>query len=159
AAHLHGLAGRGLARRRPRAAPAGPADPRRRRPRHARPDPARAARALHGRAGQRPPRGRRRPGLPRGGRGPAGRPARQGEGRFEVSAAPRWALVPVVLLVLCVGGQVLLITASSAAPGLSVEPHYYEKAQGWDERQAQERRAADLGWRVDVEVVPGEVRV
>ncbi len=76
-----------------------------------------------------------------------------------MSAATRWALVPVVLLVLCVGGQVILVTASNAAPGLAVEPHYYEKAQRWDERQAQERRAADLGWRVDVEVVPGEVRV
>lgn len=76
-----------------------------------------------------------------------------------MSAATRWALVPVVLLLLCIGGQVILVSASNAAPGLAVEPHYYEKAQRWDERQAQERRATDLGWRVDVDLAPGEVHV
>ncbi len=77
-----------------------------------------------------------------------------------MTAGTRWALAPVALLVLCVAGQVILVSASNAAPGLSVEPHYYEKAQGWDERQAQERRVTDLGWQVDVDVpAADEVRV
>lgn len=69
-----------------------------------------------------------------------------------MNAGTRWALAPVALLVLCITGQVILVTASNAAPGLSVEPHYYEKAQGWDQRQAQERRVQELGWEVAVDL-------
>lgn len=77
-----------------------------------------------------------------------------------MSAGRGWALAPVVLLVLCVGGQAVLVAASRSQPGLAVTPHYYEEAQRWDERHAQEQRVADLGWRVDVDVLAGrEVEV
>lgn len=43
-----------------------------------------------------------------------------------------WPLVPVVLLALCVAGQVVILVAAGRQRGLSVEPNYYERAVRWD---------------------------
>ena len=55
-------------------------------------------------------------------------------------SARLWPWVPVLLLVLCVAGQVVLFVAARGRPGLAVEANYYEKAQRWDERRAEEER-------------------
>lgn len=70
-----------------------------------------------------------------------------------------WPFAPVLLLGLCVTIQTALVTSSSRQPGLAVEPHYYEAGLAWDERQAEERRVAALGWQVEVEVARGDVLV
>lgn len=56
-------------------------------------------------------------------------------------SARLWPFVPVALLIMCVATQAVLFVAARSQPGLRVEPNYYEKAQRWDERQAEARAA------------------
>lgn len=66
----------------------------------------------------------------------------------------QWPLLIGALLTLGVAVNVVLMVAATGDPSFSVEPDYYGKAVRWDDRMAQERRNADLGWRVEIEAIP-----
>jgi nitrogen fixation protein FixH len=67
-----------------------------------------------------------------------------------ISAARRWALTPVALLLACIGGQVVLVRATRGQPGLAVDEGYDERARRFDELEAGARKGEALGWRLDV---------
>jgi hypothetical protein len=62
-----------------------------------------------------------------------------------------WAMVPVVLLSLGVGGVVLLGSIASNDPGFALERDYYRRAVQWDRTQAERAENERLGYRVAVE--------
>jgi hypothetical protein len=62
-----------------------------------------------------------------------------------------WAMVPVVLLSLGVGGVVLLGSIASNDPGFALERDYYKRAVEWDRTQAERAENARLGYRIAVE--------
>lgn len=67
---------------------------------------------------------------------------------------PAWiigpALVGVITLATMIGAAALIYHAH-ADPSFAVEADYYDKAVHWDDSAAQERRNAELGWRLLIE--------
>lgn len=62
-----------------------------------------------------------------------------------------WPLLIVVLLVVGgIGPNLILLAFATGDPSFSVEPDYYEKSLRWDERLAQDRRNAELGWTLGI---------
>jgi nitrogen fixation protein FixH len=49
-----------------------------------------------------------------------------------------------------------MVWVATTNDSYAVEPDYYAKALAWDERRAQDRRNAELGWRLEFTVVPAE---
>lgn len=49
-------------------------------------------------------------------------------------------------------GAALLIYHAHSDPSFAVEEDYYDRAVHWDDAAAQERRNAELGWRVDADL-------
>jgi len=66
-----------------------------------------------------------------------------------------WPAIVVGLLVLGVGANVLLMLYATGDPSFAVEPDYYAKALAWDDHMAQERRNADLGWTIALDLASG----
>jgi nitrogen fixation protein FixH len=67
-----------------------------------------------------------------------------------ISPARLWSLAPAALLVLCLGGQAVLVRATRGLPGLTVDEGYDERARRFDALSAEARKAEALGWRLDV---------
>lgn len=61
----------------------------------------------------------------------------------------RWAFVPVVLLVVSVGGMGAVAAIAADDPSFSLEPDYYQKAVAWDQHQAERAASARLGWKLE----------
>ena len=58
--------------------------------------------------------------------------------------------LPVLLLLLSVGGWGVMISMATSDPSFGVEPAYYQKAARFDEELARRRASLELGWRVDM---------
>jgi hypothetical protein len=69
------------------------------------------------------------------------------------AARIRWPLIIGGLLATHVGAMMLAVQIASGDSGHAVLPDYYDKAVGWDDRRAEERESARLGW--DVSIAPG----
>jgi nitrogen fixation protein FixH len=66
-----------------------------------------------------------------------------------------WPLLLVGLLIVGgVGPNLILLAMATGDPSFSVEPDYYTKSLHWDDRLAQERRNAELGWSLGLDVRP-----
>lgn len=66
-----------------------------------------------------------------------------------------WPLLIVALLFVGgIGPNLILLAFATGDPSFSVEPDYYEKSLRWDERLAQDRRNADLGWTLRIATRP-----
>ena len=50
--------------------------------------------------------------------------------------------------------MVAMVYVATNNESYAVEPDYYAKAQAWDDRRAQDRTNAELGWRLDFAVEP-----
>lgn len=73
------------------------------------------------------------------------------------AGVPSRVLWPVVIagaLVVHVVASLITVWVATSDPSYAVEDDYYRKAVAWDERRAQERHNAELGWRLDVDVTP-----
>jgi nitrogen fixation protein FixH len=66
----------------------------------------------------------------------------------------RWPLVITIALVLHVVVSLGTVYVATSNPSYAVEEDYYQKALRWDEKRAQDRRNAELGWRLVLEVEP-----
>jgi len=58
----------------------------------------------------------------------------------------RWPLFIIGLLVLQVGLGIFFFLKATSDPSFAVEENYYQKAVNWEEKQAQDRKNAELGW-------------
>jgi nitrogen fixation protein FixH len=63
-------------------------------------------------------------------------------------------LFPFVLLGAMLVGWGYMVSVAINDPGFSVEKDYYEKAVGWDDRQAQRAHNRTLGWRLTPRLEP-----
>ncbi len=61
-----------------------------------------------------------------------------------------WASVPAIILVGLIGTQVIVLSRVLSDPSFAVEEDYYQKAVEWDERQAVQRAAEELGFDFEV---------
>ncbi len=66
----------------------------------------------------------------------------------------RWIYASAGLLAINVLAMAVLVTASSHSAPLVV-PQYYERAVAWDQAMADARRAAALGWRLELALGDG----
>jgi nitrogen fixation protein FixH len=73
-----------------------------------------------------------------------------------MKAARLWPAALVAVLGITVVANALLLYAAHDRDAAVVERDYYRKAMTWDSTLAQERRNAELGWRLDAEL--GAVR-
>jgi len=67
-----------------------------------------------------------------------------------------WPAVIAGALTLHVLAMAAMVYVATSNDSYAVEPDYYAKALAWDERRAQERHNAELGWRLDFAVVPAD---
>lgn len=75
---------------------------------------------------------------------------------MKIQAPPHvlWPAVIAGALVLHVVATLVTVGIASSNPSYAVEEDYYKKAVSWDARRAQERHNAELGWRLDFQIVP-----
>jgi len=66
----------------------------------------------------------------------------------------KWPAIVIALLATHVLACMFFIYLATSNPSFAVEEDYYRKAMHWDERRAQERRNAELGWTAELEVLP-----
>jgi nitrogen fixation protein FixH len=57
-----------------------------------------------------------------------------------------WPFILAGLMAVVLGANLILVLAAYADPSFAVEKDYYRKALAWDEKRAQDRRNAELGW-------------
>lgn len=70
-----------------------------------------------------------------------------------------WIIGPALVGLITVStmiGAAALIYHAHADPSFAVETDYYDKAVHWDDSAAQERRNAELGWRLRLSAGPSE---
>lgn len=67
-----------------------------------------------------------------------------------------WPLLIAGALGLHVAVMMVMVWISTSDDSYAVEPDYYAKALAWDDRRAQERTNAELGWGLDFVVEPAE---
>lgn len=67
-----------------------------------------------------------------------------------------WPLLIAGALGLHVAVMMVMVWISTSDDSYAVEPDYYAKALAWDDRRAQERTNAELGWVLDFVVEPAE---
>jgi len=67
----------------------------------------------------------------------------------------RWPAVIVGALVIHVVVSLTMVWVASSNPSYAVEEDYYQKALHWDEKRAQDRHNAELGWLLGFTVEPG----
>ena len=65
-----------------------------------------------------------------------------------------WPAVIAGALVLHVSAMMVMVWISTSNDSYAVEPDYYAKALAWDEKRAQDRANARLGWTLDFVVEP-----
>jgi nitrogen fixation protein FixH len=66
---------------------------------------------------------------------------------------PAWIIGPALVGVITMStmiGAAALIYHAHADPSFAVETDYYDKAVHWDASAAQQRRSAELGWRLRI---------
>lgn len=63
-----------------------------------------------------------------------------------------WPFFLAGLLVAFVIGDVVMVLIATRDPSFSVEENYYKKGLELDQRRAQERRNAELGWQLSLDV-------
>lgn len=66
----------------------------------------------------------------------------------------RWPLLIIGLLVLQVGLGIFFFFKATSDPSFAVEEDYYQKAINWEDKQAQDRTNAKLGWTLTPVVGP-----
>jgi nitrogen fixation protein FixH len=71
-----------------------------------------------------------------------------------VNKGSLWPWVIGAALALHVIGSLVVVAVATSDPSYSVEEDYYRKAVNWDEKRAQDRTNAELGWSLEFEVVP-----
>lgn len=72
---------------------------------------------------------------------------------------PAWIIGPALVGLITVStmiGAAALIYHAHADPSFAVESDYYDKAVHWDDSAAQERRNAELGWRLSISAEPSD---
>lgn len=73
----------------------------------------------------------------------------------ERRAAIKWGAAIVGILGTSFIVAMVMLYVSSTDPSFAVEPDYYDKAIHWDDRAAQLRANAELGWRITLGQGPG----
>ncbi|MCU0303707.1 MAG: FixH family protein [Thermoanaerobaculales bacterium] len=73
---------------------------------------------------------------------------------MKIKPGVLWPAVIAGALALHVLVMAAMVWVATTNDSYAVEPDYYAKALAWDERRAQERRNAELGWRLEFTVVP-----
>ncbi|MCA9786727.1 MAG: FixH family protein [Calditrichaeota bacterium] len=73
----------------------------------------------------------------------------KGSGRWWILAVPL-LLLPVVVL------YGIFFYKVNHDPSFGVEPDYYVKGVQWDEHQAQARENLELGWRLELALLPAQ---
>jgi nitrogen fixation protein FixH len=67
-----------------------------------------------------------------------------------------WPFVIAGALGLHVVGSLVMVYFATSNDSYAVEPDYYQKALHWNDRQAQDRANARLGWQLEFTVEPAE---
>jgi nitrogen fixation protein FixH len=67
-------------------------------------------------------------------------------------AAQLWPLAVVAVLAVTVGANVVIYLLARDPGAAVVERDYYRRAVAWDSTMADERRSAELGWRLQAEL-------
>ena len=65
-----------------------------------------------------------------------------------------WPFIIAGALGLHVVGSMVLVYFATSNESYAVEPDYYQKALDWDDKRAQDRHNAELGWRLEFTVEP-----
>ena len=65
-----------------------------------------------------------------------------------------WPALIIGALALHVVASLVTVWIATSNPSYAVEEDYYRKSLAWDATRAQERRNAQLGWRLAAEVIP-----
>ena len=65
-----------------------------------------------------------------------------------------WPWVIGIALALHVIGSLVFVAIATSDSSYGVEEDYYQKAVNWDEKRAQDRTNAELGWSLEFEVAP-----
>ena len=65
-----------------------------------------------------------------------------------------WPFVIAGALGLHVVGSLVMVYFATSNESYAVEPDYYQKALAWDDKRAQDRRNAELGWQLEFTVEP-----
>jgi len=64
----------------------------------------------------------------------------------------QWPWIVGGLMALVVGANLILIYLATSDPSFAVEADYYQKALDWDDKRAQDRTNAELGWSLELDV-------
>jgi len=64
----------------------------------------------------------------------------------------RWPAVIIGALVFHVVASLATVWVATANPSYAVEENYYQKGLAWDDKLAQDRRNASLGWSIELTV-------
>ena len=73
---------------------------------------------------------------------------------MKIKPGALWPAVIAGALGLHVVGSLVMVYFATSNESYAVEPDYYRKALAWDEKRAQDRHNAELGWRLDFTVEP-----
>jgi hypothetical protein len=65
-----------------------------------------------------------------------------------------WPWVIGAALALHVIGSLVVVAIATSNSSYGVEEDYYQKAVNWDDKRAQDRTNAELGWTLEFEVAP-----
>ena len=63
-----------------------------------------------------------------------------------------WGVFVGGLMAVVIGANLILIYFATTDPSFAVEEDYYQKALHWDDKRAQDRANAELGWTVELDV-------
>ena len=64
----------------------------------------------------------------------------------------QWPWIVGGLMAVVVGANLILMYVATSDPSFAVEKDYYRKALDWDSKRAQDRRNAELGWSLELDV-------
>jgi nitrogen fixation protein FixH len=64
----------------------------------------------------------------------------------------QWPWIVGGLMAVVVGANLILIYVATSDPSFAVEEDYYQKALDWDDKRAQDRTNAELGWMLELDV-------
>ena len=64
----------------------------------------------------------------------------------------QWPWIVGGLMAVVIGANLILIHLATSDPSFAVEEDYYQKALDWDQKRAQDRTNAQLGWMLDLDV-------
>ena len=73
---------------------------------------------------------------------------------MKIKPGVLWPAVIAGALTLHVVGSLVMVYFATSSESFAVEPDYYRKALAWDEKRAQDRHNAELGWQLEFTVEP-----